>query len=299
MERELLNNINYNHIYYFWIIAKEGSIKGASEKLHLSQSTLSDQLRVLEDRLGKKLFLRRTRGLELNEAGKKILKYANKIFPLGEELFDSLRRGDINETITVQVGIVPSVSKSFVYKAILPLIKNPKIKVRVIEAEYKYLYSEIHVGNIDVILCDNISKGMSSYISAIELKKRRFCAVCAPDLLTEEKFQFPQVLDDMPFMNYTDNIPAYDQIHSFLDKNSLSPWEIGELDDTYLIKLVTENGLCFSILPYDSLEQSLQKGKLIILGEVEDIKSQLYAVYQSDRIEDQLLEIIHSLQGNI
>ena len=83
--------LNYHHLYYFWITAKEGSISGASEKLRVGQPTISTQIKNLECSFNHSLFVRKSRGLHLTEAGKVVLDYANQIFSLGNELMEVVK----------------------------------------------------------------------------------------------------------------------------------------------------------------------------------------------------------------
>ena len=76
----MLNSLNFNHLYYFHIIAKEGSLAKATSVLNVSQPTLSQQLRKFEDNIGRELFGRKGRSLELNQEGKYIFQHTTKIF---------------------------------------------------------------------------------------------------------------------------------------------------------------------------------------------------------------------------
>ena len=89
-------NFNYKHLHYFWMVAHEGSIAKASEKLHITPQTISGQLSLLEDNIGNRLFTREGRGLRLTETGRLVLSYADEIFDLGRELGDVLRGNQLN-----------------------------------------------------------------------------------------------------------------------------------------------------------------------------------------------------------
>ncbi|MDD5657668.1 MAG: LysR family transcriptional regulator, partial [Elusimicrobia bacterium] len=82
--------LNYHHLYYFFVVAREGSVAKAKEKLLLSQPTISAQIKELEEYLGHPLFERRKQRLHLTEDGRMALDYAERIFDLGEELKDVL-----------------------------------------------------------------------------------------------------------------------------------------------------------------------------------------------------------------
>ena len=83
--------LNYHHLLYFWVVAKKGSIVRAAEELHLAHPTISGQIHRLEEVLGEKLFVRKGRTLELTEAGRVAVRYADEIFSLGREFVDTLK----------------------------------------------------------------------------------------------------------------------------------------------------------------------------------------------------------------
>ena len=109
-----MNWLNYHHLYYFWITAKEGSISSASVKLRVGQPTISTQIRNLEESLSQTLFLRKGRGLHLTEAGKVVLDYANQIFSLGNELMEVIKDETFSQRAHGQIGVLDSVPKSLV-----------------------------------------------------------------------------------------------------------------------------------------------------------------------------------------
>ena len=83
--------INYKHLRYFWVVAKQGGIARAGERLHLTPQTISGQISQLEDSIGEALFRKSGRNLELTDTGRLVLSYADEIFSLGGELEEALR----------------------------------------------------------------------------------------------------------------------------------------------------------------------------------------------------------------
>jgi hypothetical protein len=86
--------INFRHLYYFWVVAKEGGITRAAERLNLAVQTISSQLTLLEQSVGKTLFSQQGRRLVLTEAGRLALGYADQIFLLGEQMQEALNEAD-------------------------------------------------------------------------------------------------------------------------------------------------------------------------------------------------------------
>ncbi len=103
--------LNYHHLLYFWTVAREGSVTAACERLRLAQPTVSGQLRLLEDSLGEKLFVKSGRGLALTEIGQVVYRYADEIFSPGRELQDVLKGRPAGRAIRFRVGVSDMVPK--------------------------------------------------------------------------------------------------------------------------------------------------------------------------------------------
>ena len=125
------NALNYHHLLYFWAVAKEGSLRRASELLHVSQPSISAQLKQLEQSLGAPLFTRTTRRLILTDTGQKVLEYAEEIFSLGRELLTAVRQEPRQRALRLQVGIADSVPKIIVRQHLIPVFELGRL-VRVI-----------------------------------------------------------------------------------------------------------------------------------------------------------------------
>src|SRR6516165_71754 len=114
--------INYQHLFYFWSVAREGGVSRAARKLDLAQSTVSGQLRELEKELKEKLFTRRGHGLELTEAGRIVYRYAEDIFALGDDLLNALRGRSTGRLLRLSVGVATSLPKLVAYRLLEPVL---------------------------------------------------------------------------------------------------------------------------------------------------------------------------------
>jgi len=147
--------INYKHLHYFWVVAKEGSIARASEKLHLTPQTISGQLSLLEKHLGVSLFSKVGRNLALTETGRLVLSYADEIFSLGGEMEEFLHQLPANLPQTLRVGVVDVVPKSIAHRILAPALKMPE-PVRMVcrESSLDILLSELAIHRLDLVLAD-------------------------------------------------------------------------------------------------------------------------------------------------
>jgi len=147
--------INYKHLHYFYVVAKEGSIARASDILHLTPQTISGQLTILEEQLGEALFNRVGRGLALTETGRLALSYADEIFSLGGELEEIVQNLPLERQLVFKVGVVDAVPKSIAYRLLTPAMQLPE-SVRIIcrEGEIKTLLADLAVHKLDLIISD-------------------------------------------------------------------------------------------------------------------------------------------------
>lgn len=286
-------NLNYNHLYYFQTIARLGSIKKACEELHLTQPTLSDQLKQLEERLGLKLFDRKNRRLVLNSAGKEALKYANQIFSLGNELVRTLSEEDLSYSTSIEVGIVPSLSKAFAYKLLLPIFENKQFKLRIKEGEFRHLQQDLSLRNLDIILSDYNQPGLDIETQNTKVGITKYFAVGGKKY-SKYKKNFPKSLDGLPFFHYTNESPIRLEIDHFFQTVGISPEIIGEADDLNFIRVATlqENG--FSVLPEIAVNEYVAQNKLHKLGELKQLKSSVWAI-TNKTIENQGIAELISL----
>ena len=155
--------LNYHHLLYFWAVAKEGSLRRASEVLHVSQPSISAQLKQLEESLGAPLFTRTTRRLILTDTGQRVLEYAEEIFSLGRELLTAVRQEPGERPLRLHVGVADSVPKIIVRQHLTPVFELGRL-VRVIcrEGSLEELITQLAGHKLDVVLADEPSTNRSS-----------------------------------------------------------------------------------------------------------------------------------------
>lgn len=290
-----MNSLNYNHLYYFQVIAKEGSIKQACKVLNLTQPTLSDQLRSLEEHLGTKLFSRRNRRLILNDAGKKALKYANRIFALGNEFQRVMCQSRANESrLPIEIGIVPYLSKSFTFDLFLPIINLNIFRLKLVEGEMNHLIRDLNLGNTDVVIAASQPPSNYKNLKSVNITKSRYFAVGGPSM-DFARTNFPYSLHELPFFHYTEDSPVRDDIDIYFERHKIEPRIVGEADDLNFLKIATSQNLCFSILPEAAVIDFMTHANLVILGEIKDLTSQVWAIYNKDSESVYIEEFMRSL----
>ncbi len=276
-----MDRLNFNHLYYFYIVANEGSIKGASEKLHVSQPTISDQLKLLEEHFGCKLFDRRNRSLFLTDEGKLALKYSQKIFDMGTELTFRLRNKIELPKKSLDIGITHFMSHYFLYESIIPLFGQEEISVNVKENERHLLLADLEEEKIDMMFTDS-KDGISTNMDAYRVGVNKTFAIAHKKYKNHKK-DFPESLSSIPFFNYTNETFLKYEIELFFSKNVVSPSVIGEGDDVDLFQAVTEQGLAFTIVPEVAKNRICKNNNdVIVLGELEELQTSVWGIIKKN-----------------
>lgn len=274
-----MNRINFNKLYYFYVVAKEGSVKSASQKLHLTQPTISAQIRQLEEDLGFDVFIRKHRKLELNRNGKHILKKAEKLFTIADELITELPKNNLSDRIKLKIGAIQSLSNSFIYDFSLRLWSDETVMISVTQGSLTDLIKKMNNNELDIILSDG-PYSRSKKFKSTRLGQDRIVAVANCDFVINKK-KFPHNLDGLPYVSFSTQGRLQEDIDYFFQREGVHPEKVGEVDDITLMRVITENSNCFSILPLRAVRESLKAKNLKKIGDLMQIESGLWAITSS------------------
>lgn len=273
----MAERLNFNQLYYFWVIAKEGSIKKASKKLRLTASGLSGQLRYLEEFFGKKLFDRKVRRLVLNDVGKMVFNYAAKIFVQSEEMVKAVRQAALKQQTLIRIGVLPSLSKSHIHEFILPLLRDRSVIIKVSEGALDDFFYKLENDNLDIILSDRPALVRKGKIKSFKLRPRKIVAVGGNNFIGLRK-KFPDSLSGQPMIQLTEHSNLRTEIDDYLEKHQIVPQIVGEADDVILLRLAAEKGVCVAILPQNTVNESISSKRIFKLGELKGINSDMWAM---------------------
>jgi LysR family transcriptional activator of nhaA len=279
--------LNFNHLYYFLTIAKEGSIVKASKILNITQPALSHQLKALETDLDKELFDRKGKRLVLNANGEQVKAYAEKIFRNSEEMMESLSESSSSYVKIIKVGTVSWVSKDHIYKILQPLIFNHHIKVQVYQKDLETLLREVSSGDLDLILCDAPYTGRSKKLQAHRLIKDQI--ICVSASKNDFKGGFPKCLNGKRMISYPETSLLSNDLDSFLMNNNLKIENVGEFADASLIRVAIENGRLFGFLPSTVAKRSLKEKALVKLGVVDKSTFNLWGITKKKLSKDSIV----------
>lgn len=278
--------LNYKHLRYFWVVAKAGGIARAGEQLHLSPQAISTQLSELEEALGVELFRRAGRGLELTDAGRRILRYAEEIFALGDELLEVARDQSVKKSQPFMVGIADSVPKSVAYRLVEPALRLAE-PVRLIcrEGHLTALLADLAVHRLDLVIADramppNLNvRGFSHLLGESDLM-----VFGAPVLLETLDGNFPALVDGAPLLMPGEDVAIRPRLEQWLDSRRLHPRVVGEFDDSALLKAFGQAGAGLFVAPTALADHICRQHHVEAVGRIESIKEQVFAITTERRL---------------
>lgn len=276
----LMSRLNYQHLFYFWTVAREGSIVRACAQLHLTQPTISAQLRSLERHLKKKLFDRVGRNLVLTEMGRLVYRYAEDIFSLGRELQDTLAGRPSGRPMRLLVGIAETMPQLVAYRILEPVLRLPEfVQIVCEQGKLEQMLSQLALHALDVVLSD-APIGPAIKIQAFNhlLGECGVSFVGTTDLLAAYGPGFPRSLDKAPFLFPPEHTWLRRSLEQWFEAEGIRPQSRGEFSDPALLKVFGEHGAgIFAVRT--SVEQETQRRYHVqVLGRVESIRQRFYAI---------------------
>ena len=286
--------LNFKHLRYFWMVAKSGSIARASEQLHVTPQSISGQLSELYESLGVDLLRRSGRGLEVTEAGRRVLSYAEEIFSLGDELMSAARDDQSQVTLPFTIGIADSVPKSVTYRVVAPVLKMPEA-VRVIcrEGRLVSLIADLAVHRLDMVIADRpIPAEVRVRAYNHLLGKSDLSVFAAPGLAKSLKGSFPSSLDRAPFLLPGDGVAIRAGVEQWFESVNIRPRIIGEFDDGALMKAFGQGGAGAFVAPSAIADYVCRQYQVEVLGRIESVTEELYAITTERRIRHPAMMVI-------
>ena len=272
--------LNYHHLRYFWVVAKEGGLRKAADKLHVSQPTISAQIAALEGVLEEKLFRRGGRSLSLTEAGHRVLSYAEEIFSLGQELLDDSRQRPSARPLRVHIGITDSLPKLLSYEIIKPIFKlEEPVQAVCREGKAADLLGQLAVHRLDIVLADEPAPSSLPIKVFNHFLGECGVAFCAePKLAATLKRKFPKSLNDAPALLPASNTVLRQSLEKWFRAEDIRPRSVAEFDDAALMKVAAVDGLGFFALPTLVVKEAVACYGFQIVGRTEECRQQFHAI---------------------
>ncbi len=272
--------LNYHHLLYFWTIAREGSVTRAGESLHLSQPTLSAQIRTLEHALGQRLFVKVGRGLELTEAGQMVYRYAEEIFGLGQELLETLKGRPAGKQLRFAVGISDALSKLMIHRLLEPaLALQEPLKLICREDKTARLLADLVTHQLDLVLADTPMKPPAR-IKAYNhlLTSCRVSFFGTAELARKHRAPFPECLNGAPLLVPSEGTTLRRHLDGWISSQGLHPRIEGEFDDSALMKSFGQAGVGFFAAPQVISEELQRQYRVKEIGVAAGIQERIYAI---------------------
>jgi len=281
--------VNYHHLYYFLIIAHEGSISNASKRLRLGQPTLSVQLKSLEESLGVSLFERKKKKMILTEEGEMILEYADEIFAIGDEMQAAIRDRTFKKRSHFHIGVLESLPKRLIYQLVSFVRSSRNCSATVLEGDGDYLLRELSANRIDLFL--------TNYTPTVKMTEQfnsKLLASVPISIFGTGKFRslksnFPQSLNNQPFILPTLHSKLRHDLGHYFRANGILVDIIIETQDTSVQKLLATEGMGLAPLPDFAGKELVDEKKLVKLGTLSQVKEDFWLISSIRKIPNPLV----------
>ena len=292
-------SFNYRHLFYFWVVAKEGGIARAAERLDMAVQTISAQVRELEKSLGVSLLRTEGRNLVLTDAGVAALHEADHIFALGELLPVRVREAASGQTLRLNLGISDGIAKLAVHRLLTPVLDEPHLRLLCHEGEFQPLLGELALHKLDAVLADRAAPPNPALRTTSQLLGTSAIAWYAPPLWAEAAANnFPHSLAVVPVLLPTDHAAMRARIDHWLERERIRPHIAGEFEDSALLSTFAATGMGVMPAPVSLGEHLAQTHGLVQVGTAPDVQEQFHLIYSARKVMHPLLtRLLEAGQG--
>ncbi len=255
-------HLNYHHLHYFWAVARQGNLTRAAAQLHVSQSALSTQIRLLEDQLGQALFTRQGRSLVLTEAGRMALAYAERIFSTGDELMATLREGRGTARQVLRIGAVATLSRNFQVGFVKPMLMRDDVEVVLQSGSLSELLTRLGAHNLDLVLSNRRVHADAQHPWRCQRIARQQVSLVGQPRKERKPFRFPQDLDGMTLV-----LPGMDsEVRAGFDllceQRELRIQVLAEVDDMAMLRVLARTAPAAVVVPTVVVRDEISSGVL-------------------------------------
>ena len=280
--------MNYNHLHYFWNVAHDGNLTRTAERLNLSQSALSVQIRKLEDRLGHALFERRGRGLHLTEAGRIALDHADTIFGAGQDLLATLNRTGRARQV-LRVGALATLSRNFQIEFLRPLLGRRDVELVLRSGTMIELLQGLETLSLDVVLTNRVPApdALGSFV-VHPLSQQPVSVIGTPARIAAAA-NLTALLSDNPIIVPTLESPVRLGFDALCVKIGVAPLLAAEVDDMAMMRLLAREDIGLAVLPPIVVKSELASGMLQEADPLSGLTESFHAVTVTRQFPNPLL----------
>lgn len=273
--------LNYHHLRYFRVIAGERNLSAAARKLNLSPPALSVQLRQLEESMGHTLFDRLPGGLELTEAGRVALDYAQTIGRAGAELMDVMRHGVGAGRQVLRVGAVATLSRNFQLEFLRPVLKREDVEVVVRSGSLAELIVSLQSHEVDVVLSNEPVRRDSERSWHSHLLADQAVALVGAPEWKKKRLKFPRDFNGVPLVLPSFGSSTREGFEHLLAAANVRPRVMAEVDDMAMLRLLAREGDVLALVPPLVVRDEIASGELVVTHRIAEIRESFHAVTAS------------------
>jgi LysR family transcriptional activator of nhaA len=275
-----LNALNFQHLLYFWTVAREGSVARATRVLHLAQPTISGQIKVLERSLGERLFERQGRGLALTEVGQVVFRYADEMFAIGRELQETLAGLPVaGRPVRFAVGVSDSLPKLTTHRLLEPALgldERPRLVLRIGKTDA--LLAELATHALDLVLADAPAGAGAVRAFNHLLGESSVTVFATAELAARHRRGFPQSLQDAPFVLQTPNTALRRSLDQWFADAGIHPTPVAEVEDVALLQVLGGAGLGLFAAPTVVEAEIRRAYQVRVVGRLPEVRERFYAI---------------------
>ncbi|AYA42328.1 transcriptional activator NhaR [Xenorhabdus nematophila] len=278
-----VSHLNFNHLYYFWHVCKEGSVVGAADALYLTPQTITGQIKALEERLGGKLFKRQGRGLVPSELGQLIFRYADKMFTLSQEMLDIVTYSR-ESNLLFDVGVADALSKRLVSKVLeAAVVEHEKIHLRCFESTHEMLLEQLSQHKLDMILSDcPVDSSQQEGLFSVKLGECKISFYCRQPI--PEK-SFPKCLEERRLLIPGRRSMLGRKLLTWIRNKNLQVEVLGEFDDAALMKAFGMYHNAIFIAPSFYANDIFADSDIVEIGRLDAVQEEYYVIFAERMIQ--------------
>ena len=277
--------LNYNHLYYFHVAAVEGTVAAAAQRLGVTQPTVSEQLRALEQAVGTELFERTQMGLRLTEAGRLAFLQTTRMFLMGDRLAELVASAPAPSSDVLRIGVSSGVSRSTEHDFLFPLIARGEWIASTRTGESVELLRALRTGQLDLVLCElepslDMRRGLDSQI----IQRTHLVAIAPSDLA------LPADWTSVGLASFRPTSPYWWAIAEYLAARGLQPRIVAECEDALFLVEATLHHRCVAIVPESAARTALASGQVRIIERVDSDGLAIHALYHGNSVARRAIE---------
>jgi LysR family transcriptional regulator, transcriptional activator of nhaA len=284
-------DFNYKHLFYFWVVAQEGGMVRAADRLNMSVQTVSSQVRELEKALGHTLLKPAGRGLSLTEAGLAAMRQAEQIFQLGEQLPTVLREATGSPSIRLVVGISDGLPKLVTRHLMRSVLAQPNLRLLCHEDEFEDLLGDLALHRMDVVLSDRAAPTNTSLkLYSHALTSSPLAWYATQSLAIQARIDFPHCLSKIPVLLPTNHSAVRMRLDAWFERKGIKPNIVGEFEDSALLNTFAATGMGVFPAPRLIHEDLLTRYAVVQVGDGEGVEEHYFAIASQKKVQHPLVQ---------